>query len=447
MKIGIYIMLTGLILSSCLQEPNIEAPSAGSADFIKVVVVGDSYTSGFQNGALSHKAQEQSLGALIVKQIHEVSPQDFRQAFMPDLGGEWIGIGLNSKPWESSYVYESKMGTRVDCEGTSSLGPVKASHTASSANDYWGTVYNAVVLNDFSIPEANLADLLSTDLDQRNAYYDRIDNFLNGARPIDVILDQDPSFFIAWLGMEDVYRYARNGGYQQTLPTMSEFSDRLDSIVDLMMTKANGGVLATIPHFSHFPYYTLIPYDGAELTLNKADSLNDIYSTSGLGHIVFQEGDNGFIIDDSNAPNGVRQMLDGEYITISVPLDSMKCEFYGILFSTIHSRYVLDTSDVSLLNDAISNYNTKIRQKASEHDLALVEMESVYSEIGTKPIWDGVDMSLEFVTGNFFSLDGYHAHTKGQAYLANEFIKAINLKYGATISPVNGSAYDGVWFP
>jgi hypothetical protein len=44
-------------------------------------------------------------------------------------------------------------------------------------------------------------------------------------------------------------------------------------------------------------------------------------------------------------------------------------------------------------------------------------------------------------------LDGVHLTPRGNAMLANEFIKAINLKYGSTIPQLDVTKYGGVVFP
>ena len=46
-------------------------------------------------------------------------------------------------------------------------------------------------------------------------------------------------------------------------------------------------------------------------------------------------------------------------------------------------------------------------------------------------------MTSNYVTGGGFSLDGVHPSPRGYALIANEFMKAINLKYGSNLK-----AYD-----
>jgi hypothetical protein len=44
-------------------------------------------------------------------------------------------------------------------------------------------------------------------------------------------------------------------------------------------------------------------------------------------------------------------------------------------------------------------------------------------------------------------LDGIHLNAKGNALLANEFIRVINKHYGSVIPALNANAFSGVLFP
>jgi len=46
-----------------------------------------------------------------------------------------------------------------------------------------------------------------------------------------------------------------------------------------------------------------------------------------------------------------------------------------------------------------------------------------------------------------FSLDGYHPNQNGYALITNEFIKAINSKYRASIPTLNCTDCNGILFP
>ena len=56
---------------------------------------------------------------------------------------------------------------------------------------------------------------------------------------------------------------------------------------------------------------------------------------------------------------------------------------------------------------------------------------------------DGITFSSDFITGNAYSLDGVHPTTQGYGLVANEFIKTINEKYGASIPKINVASLPG----
>ena len=124
----------------------------------------------------------------------------------------------------------------------------------------------------------------------------------------------------------------------------------------------------------------------------------------------------------------------------------MKCFFYGLLF-LIDDRYALDLAEIDNIQQAITAYNQIIAQKANQYDLAFVDMNAWFKNLQAGIKWDGVDFNAEFVSGGFFSLDGFHPNQKGYALIANEFIKAINQKYNAVIPTVNCSGCSGIRFP
>lgn len=424
--------------------PDLEVPKAesGSADYSKFAAIGDGYMAGYQDGALWHDAQERSVAALIFSSLRETGSMSFNQALISDN----TGIGINLKPWEGAYTTSARLDYVTDCEGVTSLMPAFSVHSSGSAGAYLSSV-SVADLDDFTFPFAKTGDFLSTSLNTSNIYYNRVASSLSFASPLQAMLNRQPTFFAAWLGMEDIYDYARNGGYNVTLPSPSQFSAQLDSILQPLTASGAKGVIANIPDFRKFPFYTLVPYNGATLAQTDADSLTNLYISFGMPHISFHEGDNAFVIADPNAPSGYRQMVNGEYINLAVPIDSMKCYYYGVLVNTIHDRYSLDSTEVPYLDDVISQYNQVIRQKAIQYQLAFVDMDAYYSTVMSGMKWNGTDINAEFVTGGFFSLDGFTPTQKGAALIANQFIRAMNDYYGSTLHTIVCEECNGVLFP
>jgi hypothetical protein len=69
------------------------------------------------------------------------------------------------------------------------------------------------------------------------------------------------------------------------------------------------------------------------------------------------------------------------------------------------------------------------------------------NKVKTGILYNGVGINASFVSGGAFSLDGVHLTPLGNALMANEFIKAINSKYGSTIPQIDATKYRGVAFP
>ena len=437
-----------LVFEACSPKLDIPSPSAGTADFSKTVAVGGNYMAGYQDGALYQKGQKLSIPALLSEQFKLIGGGSFNQALMPDNNG----LGLNSKVWESWFISPSHLKYALDCNGVSSLKPVKNFISESGATPYLASVAGNSIQN-LAVPFLNTIDYFNPAVgnvfssQNPNPYYNRIASNPGLSTVYADAKAQSATFVTAWLGMEDIYNFASTGGTSAAIPSSTSFSVYLDTILGGLTANGAKGAIATIPDFRVFPYYTLVAWDNADLRQTQADSLNDIYIPSGLTHISFIQGRNGFVIDDASANGSVRQLHAGEYITLSVPLDSMKCEKYGLVFNTINNRYALDSSEVFMIDDAINSYNSVIIQKAAQYNLALVDMHAYFNSVKSGIKWDGADFNSTFVSGGFFSLDGYHPNQKGYALIANEFIKSINIKYNAVIPTVNCVECNGVLFP
>jgi hypothetical protein len=451
MKICIPFAALLLACASCTPELEAPEPSAGDADFSKSIAVGGNYLAGYQDGALFRQGQRLSIPALLAEQFKLVGGSSFSQALMPDNDG----LGLNSKIWESWFLEPSHLNYKTDCQGVSALSPIKDSITLSAASPYLTGIAGNTIQN-LAVPFAGTANYFNpafgnafSPSGNRNPYYNRIASNPGVSTLFQDAVAQNATFVTAWIGMEDIYNFASSGGTGDPIPSPSVFSARLDSILAGLTANGAKGVIANIPDLRSYPYYTLIAWDNANLVRQtQADSLNYIYDTlSGLGHIHFQLGRNGFVIDDPAAVGGLRQIHNGEYITLSVPVDSMKCFKYGILLSTVNDRYVLDSSEVYQIDNAVSAYNAIIVQKAQQYNLAFADMNSYFRSLQNGIVWDGVQMNAVFVSGGFFSLDGYHPNQKGYALIANEFITAINNKYNAVIPTINCTECTGILFP
>ncbi|MBX7094201.1 MAG: hypothetical protein K1X56_05730 [Flavobacteriales bacterium] len=434
-----FVFLSVLLIAAESCTPELDKPeiTSGSANVERFVIVGDGYLSGFSDGALGRNDQQFSVGALLFQSLSQGGALSFEQALMP----YDEGLGRNAKNWESQFVSRSELGTRIDCEGLSSLGPVKRMYTTGDAQAYLDPV-TVSSLHDLTVPYMSLTEYVASGI-PANEYANRFCSSCTGG-VMDKITEANPTFFAMMPGMEDLFRYVRNGGFNINLTDAATFEAALDVMLQRLNCK---GVLATIPDFRTMPFYTTIPWNGADLDQENADSLTSIYASAGMNHIQFHEGKNGFIIQDPNAGGGYRQLLNGEYILLTVPLDSMKCSYYGIMINPIHDRYALDSAEIAQIDATRDAYNTAIRNKAQQYDLALADLDEYYTKLNSGITWNGVLYNSVFVSGNFFSLDGFHPTQKGSNLIANQFILAINAHYGSSFPTIYCNDCNSIKFP
>ncbi|MBL4658445.1 MAG: hypothetical protein JKX73_10625 [Flavobacteriales bacterium] len=454
------IWITGMVICfgvlAC--NPNVDSPvlSEGEADFTKVVAIGGDYLSGYAHGALTREGQQRSIPALFSQSVNEVylqsgslnSVSTFKQPLMP-IGQ---GFGFNSKIWEGEFISPVTLGYKVDCEGVESLSPLKNIINLSVQSAGMQLLIDSGYQN-LAVPSATMADIfdpnfgLSYAQGNTNPFYGKFASNPGISTILQDALNLAPTFSLIWVGMEDIFGYASVGGFNKTIPSSAQFSADLDVMLAALTGAGGKGAIANIPDLTSFPFYTLVDWNRLDINQDQADSLTFLAKQNGLTHISFVVGENGFLTYDDSHPKGLKQLVAGEYITLTVPLDSMRCWKYGTLGYLIRDRYVLIATEVQIINTAIQEYNAVIKQKATEYGLALVDMNAFFKTIVSGVSWNGVAYDAEFVSGGFFSLDGYRPNQNGYGMLTNEFIKAINSKYNAYIPATTCSGCVGIQFP
>jgi lysophospholipase L1-like esterase len=97
-------------------------------------------------------------------------------------------------------------------------------------------------------------------------------------------------------------------------------------------------------------------------------------------------------------------------------------------------RFVLIPSEIEELRIATVAYNLTIKNAAEVKGLAFVDANAALNDVANGGVvFDNFHMTSDFVKGGAFGLDGVHPSARGQAYIANKFIEAINAKYGSTL--------------
>ncbi len=429
-------------LSACKPGIEPETPQSGEADFTTYVALGNSLTAGYADGTLYRSGQVNSYPAILAGQFRLAGGGEFKQPLLPGDAG-----------WPSAKRVLAMVG---GCDGAVSLTPVAYQGMMDTA----GSMMNIAAqgpFNNVAVPGMRCIDYLMpgyavvAQAFAQVGFAYRFYEHPMTETPLDVAMKLTPTFFSIWLGGNDVLGYALGGGEGNgsggVLPSdispLSSFSTIYEMIVDTLTATGAKGILLSVPDITAIPFFTTIPAKGLILDETEAEVLSVFHASSGIS---FTAGANYFIIEDAQAPGGVRPVREGELILLSVPQDSLKCAGWGAR-KPLPDRYVLDAEEVNNIQAATTAFNQVIYNAAQKHGLAYMDAGGYLKTLQAGIVYNGVTFSATFVTGGAFSLDGIHLTPRGYALVANEIIRTINARYGSTVSPADVNRYDGVRFP
>ena len=432
----IVLVITSTIVVSCKPKFDVPDPDKGNIDVSNYVAIGSSMTAGYSNGALYYEAQQNSYAAILAEQFKLIGGGDFK---IPNVSPSSIGMGnANNAP--------SILGNRTDCQGTVSLGPVKIA-TQGDVSVFTNVYPSQGPFNNMGVPDVKVIDMDVAGYS--NPFYQRMASSASSSILSDAVA-KNPTFFSVNLGLHDVLKYTLKGAAADSITPIAGsvnvgFEASINNVIDKLTANGAKGVITNIPSIKTMAYFNTIAWNALKLDATTATNLSNFYAN--LDSTKFYEGDNGFIIMDSNNPFlGFRQAVAGEYILLSVPLDSIKCHKWGSLIP-IPDRYSLTLSEIEKIENAIDSYNIILKNIANAKGLAFVDVNAFYTKIKSGFIYNGVTVNAAFVSGGAYSLDGLNLTGRGNALLANEFIKAINSTYNSSIPEVDAMKYPAVKFP
>lgn len=438
-----FLGVTAFCLNGCKPELNELTFSNNGVDFSNYVAIGNSLTAGYMDGALYKEGQENSYPNILAKQFKYVGGGEFVQPLTNSSTG--LGVDITTFSFNSKYV----LGYKTSCTQEVSLSPIPFAATGDPATLTYigGPTYNNMGvpgMRSFNLDSASFGD--PNILISLNPFYSRFATNPGNSTVLGDANRQLPTFFTFWLGSNDVLGYALAGGDDalDKMTSITIFKNNIgDALNSLTATGAKGAV-ANIPAVVDIPYFTTIPYNALVLTQAEADALDSTYATNNPP-ISFVAGNNPFVIKDGNTK---RQMKEGELVLLSLPLDSVYCAGWGSnSLKPLDDRYVLTTPEINSINGSTNQFNSFLKTKADSLDLAYVDMNAFFKSTQSGIVFNGVTFTPQFVSGGAFSLDGVHPNAKGYALLANEYIKAINNKYGCRIPLADVNAYKGITFP
>lgn len=476
------LLLIPVLLLGCTYDfPDADpstVPSKGTADFTKYVSVGNSLTAGFMDGALYTRGQTNSYPALLAGQFSLVGGGEFNQPTINSENGCYNAAG-GCTQGRLHFAYVSGSATIVPTTGDG----------GASLQAYTG---NKTELNNFGVPGVTIqtAQLAATGGPSSsnpyfNPYYARIASNPGTSTLLgDAVaaMTDGGTFFSFWLGNNDVLGYATGGGSNPALLTSeAAFLGAYNAAINAMLG-ANPdakGVVANIPNVTSVPYFTRVPYNAIPLDATTAGQLNagyasfnggiDAYNAGGLPgqsgpppenmrrpKINFAAGQNAIVIEDESLPDltaygipSIRQATSSDLICL--PASSILGTDAGSgprgLQDALEDNLVLIPTEIAEINSRTLAFNAIIADAVADNNtrLALVDAFTILNTLKTTPVSiNGIGLTSSFEPPyGLFSADGIHPNGRGAAYMANQFILAINAKFDANVPLVNPNNYPG----
>lgn len=428
-----FIICLFLLSTACRENLVTPRHQQGVLVLDNYIALGDGYSAGFSNTSilnpksnkgLYEQSQLNSFPTLLVNQFNQSQQLAF---FNPGLLSK-IGSG---------YLELNELLTPPcpENELTPIIGEIEESTS-------WYSPIGANNINNLSVPRLQVSHVENPSLN--NPFFTRIKSD-SGQNYLDIIENSKPSFFTLNLGSRDLLDYAIRGGSDPAYPllTTDEFSNLYAKVLRAIFISRPEdirGVVAKIPDISDFPFFTSTNFYWKDET--RCNSIKfPLYIETSFGSI--------------------RTARDTDRILLSASSTIGQVDNQGKRFGLssdkpIPKNQVLDSEEVAELKNKLNQYNLRIdslvqdlNNQYPEDRVAIAKIDVLIKGLTTGLIEDGIDINNRYLSGGFFSLDGLYFTPRGNAMVANEFVRAINetKDFGALFSPLNLISYSGVEFP
>jgi hypothetical protein len=235
---------------------------------------------------------------------------------------------------------------------------------------------------------------------QRGELYSRV--LPSGKTQVTAMLMQNPTFVSVELAANEVL--PASTGRLSAMTPYADWQTDFDKIIDSVKSTGARAVLVGLPdNAANFPsirrareFFNQWPY---LLTLGITVSTNCYYSSNYI-----------FI------PGYILTLLS------KTPTTATCADVAGEV------DYVITASDMTAINDRMSQMNAHILSKATENGYAFFKLGALYDlSKSSLNMYDVLFSGTPF--GANFSLDGVHPSAQGQAILANAAVQSINSRY------------------
>ena len=395
-----------LLLAAFVAAPLLAA--RGSANFTTFVAIGDSYGAGIESGSLNLNHQPFSWPAVIARQA---GATDFQQPLVtfPGIGSELQLVDVIHFP--------------------PTITP--ASGTATPINLNLARPYN-----NLSVPGANVTDVITLTGKEPPTSTARLFGqfILRGlGTEVQQAIVQKPTFIAIWIGGNDALG-AVLSGTPAALTPVDTFRTSYNAMLDQLIAGAPsaGMVVGNIPNnVLALPYLSTVkPY-----LIDPATQLP----------VVGPNGQKIFFVADLGG--GTIGQLDANSLVL-LPASAKIATGFGIpaalamippfnqlpnVGKPLADTDVLTSTEAGVIKQRVDDFNVVIQQAAAARDIPVADEKGLFDRVAAGLNVGPIQLNGSFITGGFFSLDGFHLTDMGYTLFADEFIKAINRGYGSHI--------------
>lgn len=394
----------------------------GSADFTRFVALGDSYGAGVESASLNERHQVWSWPAIIARQVGlNLCPPTATAA------DPCFAQPLVSFPGIGPELVLTSLAPTITPASTSNGTPLMTN---------FGRPYN-----NLSVPGATVGALLAikgNEPPQQNeptpVTFGRF--ILRGfGTQIEQALAQQPTFIAIWIGGND-FLGSVLAGTDQGLTSKADFQARYELMLNALIAGApNAGmVVGNLPtNFASAPIVATIPPFLVDPATRQP---------------VLVNGQPLFFIADLGGGN-IGQLTPGSFVLLTA--QPRLATGFGLPnvppFNALpNAGKPLPASDVITAPEAqailarINDYNQVIEAAAAARNIPMANIKGLFDRLSVNPLTGAGGIPLgpikvtgSYITGGFFSLDGFHATDLGYLLFANEYIKAINEGYDTEI--------------
>ena len=386
-----------VLLAGAFAVPAV-AQNTGNADFSKYVSLGDSLTAAFASSGLVDQAQASSYPLLIQRQATG-SAAGFEQ---PTVSAPGLPPLLQLR----------------------SLAPL----AITPASGGLGNPTNLQLprpYDNLGVPGARVGDTVRT-INDGGGLHDLIlrNPTFGNTTALQQALVQQPTFVSLWIGNNDVLAAATSGIVIDgvTLTPAAQFEADFRAIVGAVSASGAQMAIANIPSVTSIPFVTTLP----PVLLDPITQQPVIFNGAPVPII---------------GPNGPLAPTDRVLLPASGALAAgfgIPPGFPGSNGMPLGTEFFLDGNELAAIGARLDEYNNVIATVAGEVGAALIDINAIFDRVNQEGVnYGGITYSTDFLTGGLFSYDGVHATPFGYAFVANEFIKAINTTYDAEIPLVD----------